>query len=98
MFNKKNLVKMNLFIGLLSIAFYMSYVFGLSWRGSPLITSVINIDIAILNPIKTQVLSFLGNDYGLLIYNILCLNLGWYIFVVFPVWVYNLIKGVLTRE
>ena len=98
MFNKKNLVKMSLFIGVLSVAFYMAYAFGLSWRGQPLITNVIDINITILSPIKTQILDFLGNDYGSLLYNIICLNLGWYIFVVFPCWVYHLIKGVLVYE
>lgn len=76
----------------------MSYAFGLSWRGSALVTNTINIDISILNPIKTQILGFLGNDYGLMLYNIICLNLGWYVFVVFPCWVYHLIKGVLVNE
>ena len=98
MFNKRNLTKISLFIGLFSVALYMSYAFGLSWRGSALVTNTINIDISILNPIKTQILSFLGNDYGLMLYNIICLNLGWYVFVVFPCWVYHLIKGVLVNE
>lgn len=98
MFNKKNLTKISFILGVISIIFYMAYAFGLSWRGSPLITNTINIDISILNPIKTQILNLLGNDYGLMLYNIVCLNLGWYFFVVFPVWLINLIKGVLYRD
>lgn len=98
MFNKRNLTKISLFIGLFSVALYMSYAFGLSWRGSALVTNTINIDISILNPIKTQIMNLLGNDYGLMLYNIICLNLGWYVFVVFPCWVYHLIKGVLVNE
>lgn len=98
MFNKKNLTKISLFIGLFSVALYMSYAFGLSWRGSDIVTNTINIDISILNPIKTQIMNLLGNDYGLMLFNIICLNIGWYFFVVFPVWLCNIIKEVIYRD
>lgn len=98
MFNKRNLVKISFFIAIFSIALYMAYAFDLQWRGSPLVNNTIDINIAILSPIKTQILDLLGQDFGNLLFNVICLNLGWYMFVVFPVWLINLIKGVFFND
>lgn len=94
MFNSKNLRKINLLFGALTIIIFIFGFFDIQWRGSSLINSVPNIEIQVFAPIKTIIVNLVGQDYGQLINNIICLNIIWYVIVVFPVWCWNLIKGV----
>ena len=97
MFSKTNFKKISYWLAIMSIIIFLFGFFGISFRGDLIVTNVIDINIPILAPLKNIIVDFCGSDYGQLIYNIVCLNLVWYVVVGFPVWVYNLVKGVLVK-
>ena len=98
MFTKSNFKKISYWLAILSIVLFLFGFFGVSFRGNLIVTNVININIPLLAPLKTIIVNLCGSDYGQLIYNIVCVNLVWYVVVGFPVWVYHLIKGVLVHD
>ena len=93
MFNKRNLKKINLIFGVLTIIIFMFGFFDIQWRGSSLVNNLPNIDIMAFAPIKTLLINLIGNDYGVLISNVLQLNVIWYVFLVWPVWCWDFVRG-----
>lgn len=92
MFNKRNLTKINLLFGALSIMVFVFGFFDIQWRGASLVNNIPDIDILAFAPIKSMLVDLVGQDYGALISNILQLNIIWYIFLVWPVWCFNFVK------
>lgn len=92
MFTKSNFKKISFLIGALSIIIFMFQFFGVQWRGEALVTIAPNIELTALAPVKSLLVSLIGNDYGQLINNILCINIIWYVFVGFPVWLWYWVK------
>jgi len=92
MFNKRNLTKINLLFGALSIMVFVFGFFDIQWRGASLVNNIPDIDIIAFAPIKSLLVNLVGQDYGALISNILQLNIIWYVFLVWPVWCWNFVK------
>jgi len=93
MFNEKNLKKISLIFAILSILIYCFAFFGISWRGDGIVTAQIqNIDIVVLRPLRDTLIDFVGSDYGYLFSNILQLNIIFYLYAVYPVWLINVVK------
>lgn len=92
MFNKRNLTKINLLFGALSIMVFVFGFFDIQWRGASLVNNIPDIDILAFAPIKSMLIDLVGQDYGALISNILQLNIIWYVFLVWPVWCFNFVK------
>lgn len=92
MFNKRNLTKINLLFGALSIMVFVFGFFDIQWRGASLVNNIPDIDILAFAPIKSMLVNLVGQDYGSLISNILQLNIIWYVFLVWPVWCFNFVK------
>lgn len=95
MFNGKNLRKINLLVAGLSVLVFMFAFFDIQWRGATIVNTVPNIEITALAPVKAILVNLVGNQYGQLINNILCLNIVWYVIVVFPVWIWNWVREVI---
>lgn len=83
---------------LLSIIISFILTFGVSWRGSPIITNTISFDIELLDPIKTIIIDTTNLDVGTFIYNIFVLNIIYYVFIVFPISLLIWLKGVFSHE
>lgn len=98
MFNKRNLTKINFIFGALSIIIFLFEFFNIQWRGQTLVNSMVDIDILAFAPIKTTLINLVGQEYGVLISNILQLNIVWYVFLVFPCWCWYFIRGCLINE
>lgn len=98
MFNAKNLRKISLIYGAITLIIFMFGFFDIQWRGASLINNMPNIEIQALAPIKTILVNLVGQDYGQLINNIVCLNLVWYIIVVFPVWCWNFVRRAIHLD
>lgn len=98
MFNKKNLRKMNFIIGSLSIILVLLSMFDFQWRGASLVNAIPNVEIALLTPLKTEIVNLLGNDFGNSLFLILSINLAWYVCVVLPVYLFIFVKELLSIE
>lgn len=98
MFNSKNLRKINLIFGALTMALFIFAFFDVQWRGSSLVNNVIDIEILALAPIKSILINLVGQDYGQLINNILALNIIWYVVIVFPIWCWDFVRRLLPYE
>lgn len=93
MFNKNNLKKINFLFGLVTMLVFLFGFFNIQFQGATIVNNIPNIELTILNPIKSIIVDLVGTDYGQLITNILSLNIAWYVVVVFPVWCWYFIRG-----
>lgn len=94
MFSKKYFTKISFIIGIVSVLVYMFAFFAVQWRGATLVNLAPNIEITALAPVKAILVGLVGNDFGQLFNNIICINIVWYVVVGFPVWCFHWIKEV----
>lgn len=95
MFSKNNIKKASYLFGALTIIIFLFGFFDIQWRGYSLVNNLPSIEIQLLQPIRTIILDFIGQDYTNLLMNIISLNLCWYVFVVFPIWCWHFVRGLL---
>lgn len=97
MFNEKNLRKLNLFVAIFSILICFSSYLGFRWWDGTTILSISlpELNITALNPIKSLLFDIIGYDLSIVFGNILCINIVWYMYVVFPVWCWSFVRRCL---